>query len=185
VLWLSKTRSGDGHFFTPHTGVPNHSSPAQAGTCRRNRDPLVPGAQRVPGNEAASGWADFSKPDDHGVEWLALALPTAPARPTSLAHLGRRASEKKWPEAWSETPQGYVLRKKGKPARPQPGRRSEQPRGSTSSSPGMPSRVCTWRARVTDRTTTAGGVTRRMTVALTRRETTCLSTVTSGKTNRP
>ena len=42
------------------------------------------------------------------------------ARPTSLAHLRRRASEKKWPEArsWCERRRlnkGYVLRKKGKP----------------------------------------------------------------------
>jgi len=42
------------------------------------------------------------------------------ARPTSLAHLRRRASEKKWPEARSSCERkrlnkGYVLRKKGKP----------------------------------------------------------------------
>jgi len=59
---------------------------------------------------------------DHGVEWLKhtdkywrRAMP-----PTSLAHLRRRASEKKWPEArsWCERRhlnKGYVLREKGKP----------------------------------------------------------------------
>jgi len=69
-----------------------------------------------------------SEPDDHGVEWLKhadkygrRALP-----PTSLAHLRRRASEKKWPEArsWCERRhlnKAYVLRKKGKLTRPQPG----------------------------------------------------------------
>jgi len=56
-----------------------------------------------------------------GVEWLTLADGTRPpARPASLAHLRRRASEKEWPEArwWCERRQlnqGYVLRKKGKP----------------------------------------------------------------------
>ena len=62
-----------------------------------------------------------SEPDDHGAEWLARAEGTRlPVRPASLAHLGRRASEKKWPEArsWCERRhlnKGYVLRKKGKP----------------------------------------------------------------------
>ena len=61
------------------------------------------------------------EPDDHGVEWLTLADGTrATQRATSLAHLRRRASEKKWPEAraWCERRnlnKGYVLRKKGKP----------------------------------------------------------------------
>ena len=60
------------------------------------------------------------EPDDHGVEWQTLANGARlPSRPTSLAHLMRRASEKKWPEApsWCERRQlnkGYVLRKKGK-----------------------------------------------------------------------
>jgi len=59
-----------------------------------------------------------SEPDDHGVEWLTRADGTQ--RATSLAHLRRRATEKKWPEArsWCERRNlnaGYVLRKKGKP----------------------------------------------------------------------
>jgi len=58
-----------------------------------------------------------------------------PSLPTSLAHLKRRASEKKWPEArsWCERRRlnkGYALREKGKPDPTQPGRRSERPRGS-------------------------------------------------------
>jgi len=49
-------------------------------------------------------------------KWLERRAPQA----TSLAHLRRRASEKKWPEAraWCERRnlnKGYVLRKKGKP----------------------------------------------------------------------
>jgi len=62
-----------------------------------------------------------SEPDDDGAEWLALADCTRlPARPTSLAHLGRRASEKKLPEArsWCERRhlnRGYMLWKNGKP----------------------------------------------------------------------
>jgi len=62
-----------------------------------------------------------SESDDHGVEWLARADSSRlPARPASLAHLRRRASEKKWPEArswceWRRLNKGYVLRKKGKP----------------------------------------------------------------------
>ena len=125
-----------------------------------------------------------SEPDDHGVEWLARADGTRlSVRPTSLVHLRRRASEKKWPEArsWCERRhpnKGYVLRKKGKPD-PTPAR-TEKPPDSTSSSLGMPSRACTSRARTTDRTTTAGGATRRTSVALSRRGTTCLSTVPGG-----
>ena len=62
-----------------------------------------------------------SEPDEHGAEWLTRADGTRlPERPTSLAHLRRRASEKKCPEArtWCERRNlngGYVLRKKGKP----------------------------------------------------------------------
>src|ERR1700704_4521680 len=62
-----------------------------------------------------------SEPNEHGVEWLPRDEGTRrPKRPTSLAHLRRRASEKKWPEArsWCERRnlnQGYVLRKRGKP----------------------------------------------------------------------
>ena len=97
----------------------------------REREPSVeieirwcPAHKGIPGNEVADGWAKraASEPDDHGVEWLAHAdkygrrsMPAA-----SLAHLKRRASEKKWPEArlWCERSQlnkGYVLRDKGKP----------------------------------------------------------------------
>jgi len=132
-----------------------------------------------------------SKPDDHGVEWLARADGTRlPVRPTPLAHLRRRASEKKWPEArsWCERRhlnRGYVLRKKGKPDRPPPGRRSGQPPDSTSSSLGMPSRACTSRARATDRMTTAGGATRRTLVILSNRDPTYSSTFPGGKTSRP
>jgi len=55
------------------------------------------------------------------VEWLTLADGTrVTQRATSLAHLRRRATEKKWPEArpWCERRnlnRGYVLRKKGNP----------------------------------------------------------------------
>jgi len=77
----------------------------------------------APGNEVADRWAKLaaSEPDEHGVEWLARADGTRMTqRPTSLAHLRRRASEKKWPEArsWCERRnlnQGYVLQKRGKP----------------------------------------------------------------------
>jgi len=82
-----------------------------------------PAHKGIPGNEVADKWAKLaaSEPDDHGVEWLTLANGTwLPVRPTSLAHLRRRASEKKWTEArswceWRKLNQGYVLRKKGKP----------------------------------------------------------------------
>jgi len=57
-----------------------------------------------------------------GVEWLKHAdkYGRRSMPPTSLAHLRRRASEKKWPKArsWCERRhlnKGYVLRKKGKP----------------------------------------------------------------------
>ena len=84
----------------------------------------MPSAQGYP-RERGGGWLTkqaASEPDGHGVEWLKhpdkygrRAMP-----PTSLAHLRRRASEKKWPEArsWCERRhlnKGYVLRKKGKP----------------------------------------------------------------------
>ena len=82
-----------------------------------------PAHKGIPGNEVADEWAKLaaSEPDDHGVEWLARADSSRlPARPASLAHLRRRASEKKWPEArswceWRRLNKGYVLRKKGKP----------------------------------------------------------------------
>ena len=106
----------------------------------------------IPGNEIAGGWAKqaASEPDDHGVEWLKHAdkYGRRAMPPTSLAHLRRRASEKKWPEArsWCERRRlnkGASSGRKCKPGPTQPGRRSERPRGSTSSSPGMPSRACT------------------------------------------
>jgi len=44
-----------------------------------------------------------ASPDDHGIEWLKHAdkYGRRSMPPTSLAHLRRRTSEKKWPEAWS------------------------------------------------------------------------------------
>ena len=77
----------------------------------------------IPGNEVADGWAKqaASEPDDRRVKWLTLANgDRLPSRPTFLAHLKRRASEKKWPEArslceWRRLNKGYVLREKGKP----------------------------------------------------------------------
>jgi len=77
----------------------------------------------IPRNEIADGWDKqaASEPDDHGVEWLTLANGARlPSRPTSPAHIRRRASEKKWPEArsWYErrrANKGYVLREIGKP----------------------------------------------------------------------
>ena len=62
-----------------------------------------------------------SEPDDHRVKWLALANGARlPSRPTSLAHLKCRASEKKWPEDWSwcerrQHNKGYVLLEKDQP----------------------------------------------------------------------
>jgi len=108
---------------------------------------------------------------------------------TSLARVRRRASEKKWPEArsWCERRhlnKSYVLRTKGKPDPTPAGRRSGPPHGTTSSSQGMLSRACTSRARITDRTTTAGGATRKKISVLNRRGTICSSTVISGKTSR-
>ena len=75
----------------------------------REREPSVeieirwcPAHKGILGNEVADGWAKHaaSEPDDRGVEWLTLVDgDRLPSRPTSLAHLKRRASEKKWPEA--------------------------------------------------------------------------------------
>jgi len=48
------------------------------------------------------GQAAASEPDDHGVEWLKLANgDRLLSRPTSVAHLKRKASEKQWPEVRS------------------------------------------------------------------------------------
>ena len=82
-----------------------------------------PAHKGIPGDEVADGWAKqaASGPDDRGVEWLTLAKGgRLPSWPTSRAHLKRRASEKKWPEArqWCERRRlnmGYVLWEKGKP----------------------------------------------------------------------
>jgi len=102
----------------------------QAIAILRKQEPAIeieirwcPAHKGIPRNEVADKWAKLaaSEPDDHGVEWLTLADGTRPPqRPTSLARLRRRASEKNWPEArsWCERRQlnrGYVLRKKGKP----------------------------------------------------------------------
>jgi len=82
-----------------------------------------PAHKGIPGNEIADGWAKqaVSEPDDHGVEWLQHAdkYGRRSMPPTCLAHLRRRASEKKWPEARSwckrrHLNKGYVLRTKGK-----------------------------------------------------------------------
>ena len=82
-----------------------------------------PAHKGIPGNEVTDKWVKLaaSEPDDHRVEWLTHADGTQMTqRATSLAHLRRRATEKKWPEArsWCERRNlngGYVLRKKGKP----------------------------------------------------------------------
>ena len=117
-----------------------HDEPGPGQTCAiqarqaiailRKQEPAVeietnwcPAHKGIPGNEVADEWAKLAanEPDDHGVEWLARAHGTRlPERATSLAHLRRRATEKKWPEArtWCERRnlnKGYVLRKKGKP----------------------------------------------------------------------
>ena len=99
----------------------------------------------------ADGWAKqaASEPDHHGVEWLKHVdkYGRRAMLPTSLAHLRRRESEKKWPEArsWCERRhlnKGYVLRKESKP-NPTPARAEKR----TASwfyqlKYGMPSRVC-------------------------------------------
>jgi len=73
----------------------------------------------IPGNEIADGWAKqaASEPDDHGAEWLALANgDRLPSRPTSLAHLKRRASERSGRKPGRRRlNKVYVLREKGKP----------------------------------------------------------------------
>jgi len=111
----------------------------QAIAILRKQEPAIaieircPAHKGIHGNEVADKWAKLaaSEPDAHGVESLTLADGTRPpARPTSLAHLRRRVSGRKWPEArsWRERRQlnqGYVLRKRASLTRPQPGRRRD------------------------------------------------------------
>ena len=115
----------------------------------------------------------ISRPDDRGVEWLTLANgDRLPSRPTSLAHLKRRASEKNWPEArsWCERRRlnkGYVLREKGKPD-PTPAR-AEKRTASRFHQLKSGHALTGVYLKSTDnrRTTTAGGATRRTIVVLT------------------
>jgi len=127
-----------------------------------------------------------SEPDDRGLEWLTLSNgDRLPSRPTSLAHLKCRASEKKWPEVRAETTQQGVRPPGERQARPDPSQG-----GEVNNFEVLPAQVraCPHgrvpEERITDRTTTAGGATRRTIVVLTRRETTSSINVTSGKTNR-
>jgi len=166
----------------------------------REREPSVeietrscPAHKGISGNEVADGWAEqaASEPDDHGAEWLAYANSVRrPLPPTSLAHLKRRASEKKWPEArsWCERRQlnrGYVLGKKGKPD-PTPARAEKRTASRfyqlkpgnaltgvyLKSTENRPYDHCWWCDPET-------------LVVLARRETTSSSTATSGRTSRP
>jgi len=90
-----------------------------------------PAHKRVPGNEAPDGWAKLaaSEPDDHGVEWLARADGTRlSVRPTTLAHLRPRASErsgrKRGPGASGDTLTEVMCSgRKASRTRPPPGRR--------------------------------------------------------------
>jgi hypothetical protein len=65
---------------------------------------VVPGPERVIGNEKADEWAKLAaeEPEAHGVEWLGYAdkygrrpMPL----PRSLANIKREISENKWTEA--------------------------------------------------------------------------------------
>ena len=84
----------------------------------------------IPRNEIADGWAKqaASEPDDHGVEWLTLG-DLLPSRPTSLAHLKRRTSEKNWSESLvvvrAETTQQGVRPPGERQARPDPSQGGE------------------------------------------------------------
>jgi len=171
------------------SGEAGDSSPAQTGTCRRDRDPLVPGAQRSPrkrgrGRVGQIGRQRTGRPRGR----VAGACRRHPA--ASLAHLGHRASEKKWPEArsWCERRhfnRGYVLRKKGKPD-PTPARAEKRTASrfyqlksghalTGAYLKGTESRLddhCWWCDPET-------------LVVLTRRETTCSNTATSGRTSMP
>jgi ribonuclease HI len=82
-----------------------------------------PGHKRVPGNEKADEWAKLAaeEPDARGVEWLQGGARPMPL-PTSLVHLKREISEKKWAEArqWAG---GQTSREKYKmPAKQRPDR---------------------------------------------------------------
>ena len=79
----------------------------EAITTLRKQEPTIeieirwcPARKGIPGNEIADEWAiqAASEPDEHGVEWLwhvdRVGRRAPPA--TSLAHLRRGASEKKW-----------------------------------------------------------------------------------------
>jgi len=170
------------------SGKEGDSSPARAGAFCRDRDPLVPRAQRDPREKIADGWAKqaATEPDDHGVEWLTLSNgDRLPSRPTSLAHLKRRYRRR------SGRKPGRGANRDDSTRGTSSGRKAARPDsnqgGEADGLEVLPAQVraCTWRARITDRTTTAEGATQRTTVVLTRRETTSPSTVTSGKTNRP
>ena len=110
----------------------------QAIAILRKQEPAVeieinwcPAHKAIPGNEVADRWAKLaaSEPDEHGVEWLTLASgDRLPSRPTSLAHLKRRASEK-WPESpvvvRAETTQQGVRPPGERQARPDPSQGGE------------------------------------------------------------
>jgi len=162
----------------------------------REREPSVeikirwcPAHNGIPGNEVADGWAKqaASEPDDNGVEWLAYVNGVRrPLPPTSLAHLKRRprrrSGRKPGRGASGDSSTGATFsEKKAIPIRPHPGRRRGRPRGSTSSSPGVYLKSTENRPDET----TAGGASRKTIVVLARRETTCSSTATSGRTSRP
>jgi len=89
----------------PGPGQTHAIQARQAIAILRRQEPTIgieirwcPAHKGIPGNEVADKWAKLaaSEPDDHGVEWLTLADGTRlPERPTSLARLTRRVSEKK------------------------------------------------------------------------------------------